>query len=124
MLTPISTPPREESVISEPAKITGKRKLPESEVYQLKRVFVKTEEKGKHTMFESYELKPINVPTFSKLERGVTSENKLKKEDDYDYNHDLAILKAIFHFYFNHGVIPHSPYSKNFIDYIEVSIGE
>ncbi|PHU12437.1 hypothetical protein BC332_19367 [Capsicum chinense] len=73
-------------------------------------------------MSESYELKPINVPTFSNLERGGTSESKLEKEDDYDYNHDLAILKAIYHYYFNHGVIPHPPYSKNFIDYIEASV--
>ncbi|KAF3636761.1 hypothetical protein FXO38_24008 [Capsicum annuum] len=73
-------------------------------------------------MSESYELKPINVPTFSNLEREGTSESKLEKEDDYDYNHDLAILKAIYHYYFNHGVIPHPPYSKNFIDYIEASV--
>ncbi|KAF3612859.1 hypothetical protein FXO38_35936 [Capsicum annuum] len=67
-------------------------------------------------MSESYELKPINVPTFSMLERGGTSESKLEKEGDYDYDHDLAILKAIYHYYFNHGVIPHPPYSKNFIE--------
>ncbi|KAM3301954.1 hypothetical protein P3S67_016456 [Capsicum chacoense] len=122
MLTPISPSPREESIIPEPAKATGKRKLPASEVYQLKCVFTKTEEKGKQPMSESFELKPINVPTFSNLERGGTSENKLKNEDDYDYNHDLAILKAIYHNYFNRGVIPHPPYSKNFIDYIEASV--
>ncbi|KAM3395707.1 hypothetical protein P3S68_004713 [Capsicum galapagoense] len=112
----------QESIIPELAKVTGKRKLPASEVYQLKHVFAKIEEKGKYLMSESYELKPINVPTFSNLERGGTSESKLEKEDDYDYNHDLAILKAIYHYYFNHGVIPHPPYSKNFIDYIEASV--
>ncbi|KAF3645037.1 hypothetical protein FXO38_19860 [Capsicum annuum] len=112
----------EESIISRPAKTTGKRKLPASEVYKSKRMFAKIEEKGKHLMSESYELKPINVPTFSNLERGGTSESKLEKEDDYDYNHDLAILKAIYHYYFNRGVIPNPPYSKNFIDYIEASV--
>ncbi|KAM3395708.1 hypothetical protein P3S68_004714 [Capsicum galapagoense] len=115
MLTPISTSPYEESIIPEPAKATGKRKLPESEVYQLKR-------EGKHLISESFELKPINVTTFSNLERGGTSENKLKKEDDYDYNHNLAIVKAIYHYYFNRGVIPHPPYSKNFTNYIEASV--
>ncbi|PHT27599.1 hypothetical protein CQW23_32797 [Capsicum baccatum] len=112
----------QESIIPELAELTGERKHPASEVYQLKRVFAKIEEKGKHPMSESYELKPINVPTFSNLERGGTSESKIEKEDDYDYNHDLAILKAIYHYYFNHGAIPHPPYSKNFIDYIEDSV--
>ncbi|PHT43872.1 hypothetical protein CQW23_17897 [Capsicum baccatum] len=87
----------QELVIPELAKVTGKRKLPESEVYQLKRVFAKIEDKGKHLLSDSYELKPINVPTFSNLERGGISESKLKKEDDYYYDHDLAILKAICH---------------------------
>ncbi|PHT77206.1 hypothetical protein T459_20728 [Capsicum annuum] len=109
-------------MLTQLAKVTGKRKLPAYEVYQSKRVFVKIEEKGKHLMYESYELKPINVPTFSNLERGGTSESKLEKEDDYDYNHDLSILKAIYHYYFNRWVIPHPPYSKNFIDYIEASV--
>ncbi|KAM3222747.1 hypothetical protein P3L10_022017 [Capsicum annuum] len=56
-------------------------------------------------MSESYELKLINVPKFSNLERGGTSESKLEKDDDYDYDHDLAILKAIYHYYFNHGAL-------------------
>ncbi|KAH0711703.1 hypothetical protein KY290_007342 [Solanum tuberosum] len=72
-------------------------------------------------MSESYELKPINKPTFSNLEQGGTSENESKKEDEYDYDHDLAILKSIYYYFFNHGVIPY-PYSENFIDYIEASI--
>ncbi|KAM3222764.1 hypothetical protein P3L10_022034 [Capsicum annuum] len=109
-------------MLTELAKVTGKRKLPESEVYQSKRVFEKIEEKGKNLMSESYELKPINVPTFSNLERGGTSESKLEKEDDYDYDHDLVILKAIYHYYFNRGVIPHHLYSNNLIDYIEASV--
>ncbi|KAH0672626.1 hypothetical protein KY284_023713 [Solanum tuberosum] len=66
-------------------------------------------------------MKHINKPTFSNLEQGGTSENELKKEDEYDYHHDLAILKFIYHYLFNHGVIPY-PYSENFIDYIEASV--
>ncbi|PHU13141.1 hypothetical protein BC332_20071 [Capsicum chinense] len=112
----------QESITPELAKVTGKRKFPASEVCQLKRVFVKIKQKGKHPMSESYKLKPLNVPTFSMLERGGTSESKQEKEDDYDYYHDLAILKAIYHYYFNRWVVPHSPYSKNFIDYIEASV--
>ncbi|PHT43875.1 hypothetical protein CQW23_17900 [Capsicum baccatum] len=73
-------------------------------------------------MSESYELKPINVPIFFNLERGGTSESKLEKQDDYDYDHDLAILKVIYQYYFNDGVIPPPPYSKKFIDYIEDSV--
>ncbi|CAN4102783.1 unnamed protein product [Withania somnifera] len=94
LLSPISSPPHdhfnsdlqnEESIISE---------------------FLKLEDKGKRPMSELYELKPIDVPTFSNLEQGGTSENEVKEEDDYDINHDLAILKSIHHYYFNHGVVP------------------
>ncbi|KAM3222742.1 hypothetical protein P3L10_022012 [Capsicum annuum] len=109
-------------MLTELGNVTGKRKLPASEVDQSRHVFAKIEEKGKHLMSESYELKPINVPTFSNLERGGTSESKLEKEENYDYDHDLAILKAIYHYYFNGEVILHPPYSKNFIDYIEASV--
>uniref|UniRef100_M1DLI0 Uncharacterized protein n=1 Tax=Solanum tuberosum TaxID=4113 RepID=M1DLI0_SOLTU len=136
VLSPISSPPHEdhhppyfnndlqneESTISadetEDQKATGKGKLQESE---LKYMFSKVEEKGKRPMSESYELKPINKPTFSNLEQGGTSENESMKEDEYDYDLDLAILKSIYHYFFNHGVIPY-PYSENFIDYIEASI--
>ncbi|KAF3644241.1 hypothetical protein FXO38_20266 [Capsicum annuum] len=111
----------QESIIPELAKVTGKRKHPTFEVYQSKRLFAKIEEKGKHRMSESDELKPINVPIFFNLERGGTSESKLEKEDDYDYDHD-SILKTIYHYYFNNGLIPPPPYSKNFIDYIEASV--
>ncbi|KAK6785526.1 hypothetical protein RDI58_018981 [Solanum bulbocastanum] len=72
-------------------------------------------------MFESYEMQPINKTTFSNFEQGGTFENELMKEDEYDYNHDLAILKSIYHYLFNHGVTP-NPYLENFIDYIEASI--
>ncbi|KAG5597748.1 hypothetical protein H5410_038980 [Solanum commersonii] len=72
-------------------------------------------------MSESYEMQPINKPTFSNLEQGGTSENELMKEDEYDYNHDLAILKSIYHYFFNHRVTPY-PYLENFINYIEASI--
>ncbi|PHT43877.1 hypothetical protein CQW23_17902 [Capsicum baccatum] len=73
-------------------------------------------------MSESYELKFINVPTFSSFEQGGTSENELKNEDDYDYNQDLAILKFIYHYHSNHGVVPYPRYSEKSIDYIETSV--
>ncbi|PHT43884.1 hypothetical protein CQW23_17909 [Capsicum baccatum] len=73
-------------------------------------------------MSESYELKLFNVPTFSNFKQGGTSENELKNEDDYDYNQDLAILKSIYHYHSNHGVVPYPPYSEKFIDYIETSV--
>ncbi|PHU13153.1 hypothetical protein BC332_20083 [Capsicum chinense] len=88
----------------------------------MKNVFSKTEEKEKYPMPESYELKPINVPTFSNSKQGGTSENELKTEDDYDYNQDLAILKSIYHYHSNRGVVPYHPYSEKFLDYIETSI--
>ncbi|WMV37321.1 hypothetical protein MTR67_030706 [Solanum verrucosum] len=72
-------------------------------------------------MSESYELKPINKPIFSNLEQGGTSENEVNKEVEYDYDHCLAILKSIYHYFFNHGVISY-PYSKDFIDYVDASI--
>ncbi|KAG5597739.1 hypothetical protein H5410_038971 [Solanum commersonii] len=136
VLSPISSPPHkdhhpshfnndlqnEESIISadetKDQKATGKGKLQESE---LKYMFSKVEERGRCPMSESYELKPINKPTFSNLEQGGTSENESKKEDEYDYDHDLAILKSIYHYFFNHGVIPYT-YSESFVDYIEASI--
>uniref|UniRef100_M1DU81 Uncharacterized protein n=1 Tax=Solanum tuberosum TaxID=4113 RepID=M1DU81_SOLTU len=136
VLSPIFPPPHEdhhpshfnndlqneESTISadetEDQKVTGKGKLQESE---LKYMFSKVEEKGKRSISESYELKPINKPTFPNLEQGGPSENESKKEDEYDYDLDLAILKSIYRYFFNHGVIPY-PYSENFIDYIEASI--
>ncbi|WMV37262.1 hypothetical protein MTR67_030647 [Solanum verrucosum] len=73
-------------------------------------------------MPEFYELNPINKPTFSNLIQGGTSEIKLKREDNYDYYQDIAILKYIYHYFFNHGVIPYPNYSENFINYIEASI--
>ncbi|KAH0671025.1 hypothetical protein KY290_026023 [Solanum tuberosum] len=136
VLSPIFPPPHEdhhpshfnndlqneESTISadetEDQKATGKGKFQESE---LKCMFSKVEEKGKHPISESYELNPINKPTFFNLEQGGPSENESKKEDEYNYDHDLAILKSIYHYFFTHGVIPY-PYSENFIDYIEASI--
>ena len=39
--------------------------------------------KGKRPMSELYELKTI-VPIFFNLEKGGTSENEFKEEDDYD----------------------------------------
>ncbi|TMW83037.1 hypothetical protein EJD97_003187 [Solanum chilense] len=107
--SPISSPPHDlhnvESVISESAK---------DEIDQ------KAIEKGKSPMPESYELKTISNPNFSNLIQGGTSEIELKKE--YDYCQDLAILKSIYHYYFNHGMIPYPNYSENFINYIEASI--
>ncbi|KAG5595332.1 hypothetical protein H5410_036564 [Solanum commersonii] len=58
-------------------------------------------------MPESYDLKPINKLKFSKLEQRGTSETDWKKEDRYGYDNDLAILKFIYHYFFNHGVIPY-----------------
>ncbi|PHT43874.1 hypothetical protein CQW23_17899 [Capsicum baccatum] len=88
----------------------------------MKNVFSKAEENGKCPMPESYELKPINVPTISNFEQGRTSENEWKTEDDYDDNQDLPILKYIYHYHSNHGVVPYLPYSEKFLDYIESSI--
>ena len=83
----------EESTISadetEDQKSRGEGELQESE---LKYMLSKVEEKGKRPMSESYELKSINKPIFSNLERGGTSENESMKEDEYDYDQDLAIL--------------------------------
>ncbi|KAF3638290.1 hypothetical protein FXO38_23304 [Capsicum annuum] len=90
----------EDMMISEPAKDKAvdkkedqkeirKRKIYTPELYELnsmKRVFPKVHEKGKRPMSESYELKPIDVHTFSNFEQGGTSENELKNEEDYDYN--------------------------------------
>ncbi|KAK6784141.1 hypothetical protein RDI58_017595 [Solanum bulbocastanum] len=68
-------------------------------------------------MSESYELKLINKPIFSNREQGGTSENEVKKDDEYDYDHYLTILKSIYHYFFNHRVISY-PYLEDFIDYI------
>uniref|UniRef100_M1D877 Uncharacterized protein n=1 Tax=Solanum tuberosum TaxID=4113 RepID=M1D877_SOLTU len=74
--------------------------------------------KGKRPMSELYELKSI-VPIFSNLEKGGTSENELKEEDEYDNDQDLAILKSMYHYYFNNGsAIPYS-ISKEMINYID-----
>ncbi|KAG5615854.1 hypothetical protein H5410_015678 [Solanum commersonii] len=73
-------------------------------------------------MPEFYELKPIGKLAFSNIIQGETSEIKLKTEDNYDYYEDVSILKFIYHYFFNHGVIPYSNYSENFINYIEASI--
>ncbi|WMV37311.1 hypothetical protein MTR67_030696 [Solanum verrucosum] len=140
--SPISSPPHdhfnndlenEESIIFEYAndkvvdeieeqKATEKGKLPTFELYELKCVCPKIGGKGKSPMPEFYELKNINKPSFSNLIQGGTSDIKLKKEDNYDYYQDVAILKSIYHYFFNHGVIPYPNYSENFINYIEVSI--
>ncbi|KAG5595331.1 hypothetical protein H5410_036563, partial [Solanum commersonii] len=117
--SPISSPTHEhlnnylqneELIISESAKdkvvdetknqkATSKGKLPASKLYELKSVCPKVGEK----------------------ERG-TSEIKLKIEENYDYSEDVAILKSIYHYFLNHGVIPYPNYSENFINYIETSI--
>uniref|UniRef100_M1DHZ6 Uncharacterized protein n=1 Tax=Solanum tuberosum TaxID=4113 RepID=M1DHZ6_SOLTU len=140
--SPISSPPHdhfnnnlqnEESIISESAKdkvvdeiedqkATGKGKLSTSDLYEMKCVCPKNGEKGKCPMPKFYELKPISKPKFSNLVQGGTSEIKLKTKDNYDYYQDVAILKSIYHYFFNHGVIPYPNYSKNFINYIEASI--
>ncbi|KAG5594849.1 hypothetical protein H5410_036081 [Solanum commersonii] len=129
---PISSPPHdhfdnylqnEESIISESAKdevvdeienqkATEKGKLPSFDLYEMRCVYPKIREKGKSPVLEFYELKPI---------RG-TSEIKLKKEDNYDYYQDIANLKYIYHYFFNHRVIPYPNYSENFINYIEALI--
>ncbi|KAG5595326.1 hypothetical protein H5410_036558 [Solanum commersonii] len=97
-------------------------KLPTFELYELKCVCPKIGEKGKSPMSEFYELKHINKPTFSNLIQGGMPKIKLKKGDNYDYYQDVAILKSIYHYFFNHGVIPYPNYSENFINYIEASI--
>ncbi|KAK4713396.1 hypothetical protein R3W88_019303 [Solanum pinnatisectum] len=58
-------------------------------------------------MPEFYELKHNNKPLFSNL---------------YTRRNDIAILKSIYHYFFNHGVIPYPNYSDNFVNYIETSI--
>ncbi|KAK6789394.1 hypothetical protein RDI58_013193 [Solanum bulbocastanum] len=69
-------------------------------------------------MSELYELKLI-VPIFSNLEKGGTSENELKEEDEYYFDQDFAILKSMYHYYFNNGsAIPYS-ISKEMINYID-----
>ncbi|KAK4716267.1 hypothetical protein R3W88_014605 [Solanum pinnatisectum] len=73
-------------------------------------------------MPEFYELKPISKPTFSNLVQGGTSEIKVKKEDNYAYYQDVAILKSIYHYFFNHGVVSYPNYLENFINYIETLI--
>ncbi|KAK6785527.1 hypothetical protein RDI58_018982 [Solanum bulbocastanum] len=106
----------------EDQKAIEKGKLPAFDMYEMKCVCPKIGEKGKSLMTEFYELKPISKSTFSNLIQGETSEIKLKKEDNYDYYKDVAILKSIYHYFFNHGVIPYPNYSENFINYIEASI--
>ncbi|KAK6789396.1 hypothetical protein RDI58_013195 [Solanum bulbocastanum] len=77
-----------------------------------------TEKENNPPMSELYELKPI-VPIFSNLEKGGTSENELKEEDEYDFDQDFAILKSMYHYYFNNGsAIPYS-ISKEMINYID-----
>uniref|UniRef100_M1E154 Uncharacterized protein n=1 Tax=Solanum tuberosum TaxID=4113 RepID=M1E154_SOLTU len=127
VVSPISSPPYEDyhpshfnnDLQNEESTISADKT--ENQESELKYMFSKVEERGKRPMSESYELKPINKPTFSNLEQGGTSENESMKEDEYDYDLDLAILKSIYHYFFNHGVIPY-PYSENFINYIEASI--
>lgn len=127
VLSPISSPPYEDyhpshfnnDLQNEESTISANKT--EHQKSELKYMFSKVVEKGKCPVSESYELKPINKPTFSNLEQGGTSENESMKEDEYDYDLDLAILKSIYHYFFNHGVIPY-PYSENFINYIEASI--
>ncbi|MCD7472381.1 hypothetical protein HAX54_013610 [Datura stramonium] len=77
--------------------------------------------KGKRPISELYELKPI-VPTFSNFERGGTSENEMKEEDEFDYDQDLAILKFMNDYYFDHGGVIPCPYSEKFIDDIKALI--
>ncbi|KAG5594851.1 hypothetical protein H5410_036083 [Solanum commersonii] len=119
--SPIFSPPHdhfnndiqnEESIISESAKdkvvdeiedqkAIEKGKLPAFDLYEMKCVCPKIREKGKSPMPEFYEL---------------------KLNDNYDYYQDVTILKSIYHYFFNHGVIPYPNYSENFINYIEASI--
>ncbi|KAG5595310.1 hypothetical protein H5410_036542 [Solanum commersonii] len=120
--SPISSPPHDhfnndlenkESIISEYANDKVVEEIEEQ----------KATEKGKLPTFELYELKyNINKPSSSNLIQGGTSEIKLKKEDNYDYYQDVAILKSIYHYFFNHGVISYPNYSENFINYFEASI--
>uniref|UniRef100_M1DD20 Uncharacterized protein n=1 Tax=Solanum tuberosum TaxID=4113 RepID=M1DD20_SOLTU len=139
---PISSPPHDhfnnniqngESIISESTKdkvvdeiedqkATKKEKLSTFDLYEMKCVCPKIGEKVKSPMPEFYELKPIGKHAFSNIIQGQTSEIKLKKEDNYDYYQDVAILKSIYHYFFNHGVILYPNYSENFINYIEASI--
>ncbi|KAK4733644.1 hypothetical protein R3W88_007905 [Solanum pinnatisectum] len=91
-------------------------------MYEMKCVCPKLGRNGKSPMPEFYELKRIGKPAFSNIIQGGTFEIKFKKEDNYDYYQDVAILKSIYHYFFNHGVIPYPNYSKNFINYIEASI--
>ncbi|MCD7473251.1 hypothetical protein HAX54_014976, partial [Datura stramonium] len=59
-------------------------------------------------------------PGFANFEQGGMSQNdELKKEEEYDYDQDKAILKSMYHYYFNRGGIIPSPYSKELINYIE-----
>ncbi|KAK4733646.1 hypothetical protein R3W88_007907 [Solanum pinnatisectum] len=88
----------------------------------MKCVCPKLGEKGKSPMPEFYELKPIGRPAFSNIIKGGTFEIKLKKEDNYDYYQDVAILMSIYHYFFNHGLIPYPNYLENFINNIEASI--
>ncbi|KAG5614803.1 hypothetical protein H5410_014627 [Solanum commersonii] len=121
--SPISSPPYDhfnndiqskESIISEFAKdkvvneiedqkATEKGKLPAFDLYEMKCVCPKHGEKGKSPMPEFYELKPIGKLAFSNIIQGGTSEIKLKKEDNYDYYQDVAILMSLYHYFFNHG---------------------
>ncbi|OIT20913.1 hypothetical protein A4A49_38821 [Nicotiana attenuata] len=135
--SPISSPPHPQ-LFNQLILEKGKRFCSVSEVlYELKSLNSKTEEengnqecmeeeekeelKGKRTMSELYELKPI-VPKFSNLEEGGPSNYEdYLNDDDYDYDQDLAILKSLYHYYFNHGVIPH-PSSEELIHYIQASI--
>ncbi|MCD7454343.1 hypothetical protein HAX54_024355 [Datura stramonium] len=91
--------------------------------------------KGKRPMSEIYEFKMLTLeevlsskiealyfePGFSiNFEQGGTSEyDELKEKEEYDYDQDKAILKSMYHYYFNHGGVIPSPYSKELINYIE-----
>ncbi|KAG5614804.1 hypothetical protein H5410_014628 [Solanum commersonii] len=92
----------EESIISkstkevvdeiEDQKATKKGKLLAFDLYEMKCVCPKHGEKRKSPKPEFYVLKPI------------------------------AILKSMYHYFFNYGVIPYPNYLENFINYIEASI--
>ncbi|KAK6785539.1 hypothetical protein RDI58_018994 [Solanum bulbocastanum] len=71
-------------------------------------------------MSELYEFQHI-VPTFSNPGlRAGTSENV--EEEDYDYDQDLAILKSMYQYCFNHGgKIPY-PISRELNNYIEALV--
>ncbi|KAK6793809.1 hypothetical protein RDI58_007262 [Solanum bulbocastanum] len=103
----------------EDQKATEKGKLSAFDLYEMKCVCPKIGEKGKSPMPEFYELKPIGKPAFSNIIQGETSKIKLKNEDNYDYYQDVAIIKSIYHYFFNHGVIPYPNYLENFINYTE-----